>query len=360
MAIADTTKKPESKYQQIAEALREQIQSGVLEPGDRLPSLAEMYQEHGLSRSTVERVHRLLEMDGLVVREQGRGTFVTKPAKGSKGLIGFSGFAFEESPRSPYWTDVMKGLQQSAAREEQGVILLDSQTFSGWDRVDGLVLADSLATVKKRLPLLPPNMPRVSILTETPMHDCVVPNTYQGGQLIAEHLLALGHRRISCLLARDAGSTDRRYAGFRDVLKAAGVEFDEQWAREFETQGQVNPDFAEHGRRIMREWLAGNWHELGCTALMLQNDLVGVGVLDVLKEAGIAVPAEVSVVGFDNLELCEYLSPRLTSVEVPLHEIAMTAVKLLRQQIEYGVGMPATTVLPVKLQARDSTAPPKK
>jgi DNA-binding LacI/PurR family transcriptional regulator len=359
MPALESKKKPEVKYQKFAEGLRAQIRSGALKPGDRLPSLAEMNERHNLSRTTVERVHRMLESDGLVVREQGRGTFVARPVKRTNGLIGFSGYAFETMPRQPYWARILEGLHQAAARQGQGVVLLDHQTFAGWNRVDGIVFSDPEWAIRERVAALPPDMARVQILFESPVHASVVPNDYQGGLLATEHLLALGHTRIATLMDKFAFPTNRRFAGYRDALAAAGLAKDERWSRNYHEPNNGEPDFVARGRSVMRRWLDEDWRELGCTAILVQNDMVAAGVMEVLQEADIAVPQQISVVGFDNLDLCDYVSPRLTSVAVPLCEIAATAMDLLLRDIEAGPGerMAATTVLPVRLQHRESTGP---
>jgi DNA-binding LacI/PurR family transcriptional regulator len=97
---------------------------------------------------------------------------------------------------------------------------------------------------------------------------------------------------------------------------------------------------------------------------LTHNDETAIGVIGALREAGLQVPEDVSVAGFDGLEIGAYFSPSLTTVEVPLHNIGARAATLLLDQIEKfpassGVA-PDTipSVLPCELQARESTAPP--
>lgn len=352
MPTAELTKKPEAKYQTFADGLRQRIQCGELKPGDRLPSLSEMCEQHNVSRSTVERVHQMLELDGLVIREHGRGTFVANRAKRNNGFIGFTGYAFEATLHPPYWSQCIEGFRHAASRVGESIVLVDRETFSDWDRVDGLVFTDPPENI-------PADMPQIMILTESVVHPCVVANEYQGGQLATQHLLDLGHRRIATLMNKDKEPTNRRFAAYLNAMTAAGCSFDERWTRNYHGVEDIKyDDFVGRGRTVMREWLSQDWHELGCTALIVQNDLVAAGVLEALREAGISVPGQVSVVGYDSLAVCDVMSPRLTSVAVPLREIAATAMDLLLLQIQFGPRTPSTTVLPVSLEIRESTAPP--
>jgi DNA-binding LacI/PurR family transcriptional regulator len=350
-------KRPEAKYQIVADQFRERILRGDLRPGDRLPSLMEMSEIYELSRTTVERVHQLLELDGLVFREQGRGTFVARRRRDT-GFIGVSGYGFKENPRLTYWTHILEGMQSCSKDNRHSLSLLDPDSFSNWDRVSGVVIADGALMSHEALGALPADLPRVSILGESREHASVVPDDYHGGRMATEHLLDLGHRRIACLLDVENYPTDRRFSGYLDALKSAGIVFDPRWVRPYSDNVARYPDFVERGKNVMREWLSQDWHELGCTALLLQNDMVALGVMRVLAENNISVPGQVSLVGFDDMELCGLVTPSLTTVRVPLREIGWTATDLLFREIETGQRREGVIVLPVSLQRRQSTAPP--
>ena len=108
----------------------------------------------------------------------------------------------------------------------------------------------------------------------------------------------------------------------------------------------------------MEEWLHGDWCQLNCTAIVTQNDLFAAGAIAALQKAGISVPEEVSVTGFDGTEMGDYFAPRLTSLEVPFHAIAVRGVELLAHHIADAARPPETIVLPIRLRLRESTAPP--
>ena len=109
--------------------------------------------------------------------------------------------------------------------------------------------------------------------------------------------------------------------------------------------------------RRMELWLEHGWRELGCTAIMAHNDSTAIGVMRALGKAGLRVPEDVSVIGFDGTPLCEYSTPPLTTVEVPLHEIGARALQLLQEQIHDRNVVPERVILPVRFKPGQSVAP---
>ena len=107
----------------------------------------------------------------------------------------------------------------------------------------------------------------------------------------------------------------------------------------------------------MKSLLKGNWEEMDCTAILAHNDESAIGVMKVLANAGIRVPEDVSVVGFDGTEVSDLCTPRLTTIKLPLVEMGERAVKVLLQQMREGTGLLEKIILPVQLKGGESTAP---
>src|SRR5690606_19753497 len=131
----------------------------------------------------------------------------------------------------------------------------------------------------------------------------------------------------------DAGKNNvtiqHRREGYRAALCEAGIEPRHEWERLLWNWGE----FVLRGRRGMKDWFADGFSKTGITALLVQNDRAAIGAIQALQQAGLRVPHDVSVVGFDSTDECELSSPRLTSVHVPLAEIGNAAVEMLMQQI---------------------------
>lgn len=352
MALSSPLKTP--KYVVLAEQLREQIEQGVLKPGDRLPSFVEMRALHGVTPTTVERIYARLEQDNLIVRERGRGTFVRqRDERAMNGVIGISGISFSQQPH-PYWFNLMEGFQEVATKAGVELLLLNENSEISWDKVDGVLTYDSHATDRERtLAQLPPGMPCVTALEAERDLVSVIADDYQGAYDLTTHLLNLGHRRIGYIYDP---LSPTRLTGYRTALRDAGVEVDERWARPVPPYAHNACLYTEFGQYVTRQWLESDWADLGCTAIMTQNDDTAIGVMNALSQAGLRVPEDISVAGFDGTEIGRYFLPRITSVEVPLREIAATAMELLLRQVNGEKMNPWTMVLPTKVLPGNSTA----
>ncbi len=356
----------EPRYIAIASELRERIAVGLLQPGDRLPSFSEMYSQHGSTVATVERVYGVLEREGLVERRQGIGTFVTAPRRVLTDNIGFLGNAVSKSQRMVYYAHLMSGVQTALDGHGKHLLSLDFRENLGTDamtKVDGLLLCN-LGSAEQIIHQLPPEMPRISMITTAVGVTSVVADEYGGAKLAIEHLLALGHQRIACLLEQEPPQPRLRMAAYNDTLLKAGISPDPRWICHTQADVSLVPTeirqtYQEWGYLSMKSWLESNWAETGCTAIFVQNDTAAVGVLQALQEANIKVPSQFSVIGFDGTEVCDYSNPRLTAVEVPLAKIGAKAVELLLKQIETGgqAQDAHVVVLPTRIKGGESTGP---
>ena len=108
----------------------------------------------------------------------------------------------------------------------------------------------------------------------------------------------------------------------------------------------------------MQSWLENDWHELGCTAIVVQNDIAAIGVMQTLQQHAIRVPQDVSVVGFDGTEICDLVVPRLTAVELPLAEVGAKGIEVLARQIAGEEMGEQVIALPMKWREGDSVGPP--
>ena len=168
-----------------------------------------------------------------------------------------------------------------------------------------------------------------------------------GARLAVEHLLALGHRRIACItnapLAYTAAS--ERLTGYREALAAAGLADDPDLIAE----GAFD---AQSGHRAMAEILARTTPE----AIFVASDVVAIGAIAGLRDAGLTVPGDVSVVGFDAIPLAAYLDPPLTTIRLPAYDLGLAAGRAILDRIA-GRPVAARTLLPTELIVRASTAP---
>jgi LacI family transcriptional regulator len=175
-------------------------------------------------------------------------------------------------------------------------------------------------------------------------------NNFSGGQLAARHLLELGHRRIGVISGpRDVMCSRARVAGFEFAHAEAGVAVDPALVR----YGNFH---AGAGERVGAELLASPDRP---TAIFAGSDYQAMGVLRAARRLGLAVPGDVSIVGYDDVPMSAWLDPALTTVNQPIRDMAGTAARMLLD-LSRGAGPAATRVdLVTELVVRESTAAPR-
>lgn len=172
------------------------------------------------------------------------------------------------------------------------------------------------------------------------------PNHTLGGELAARTLLERGHREIA-VIAGPSSSPDNveRINGFLAELARAGIDTRAMWIAE--------SDFSPEGGWSAAQALLAS--KTRFTALFCANDEMAVGALSCFQEAGIAVPGQVSVLGYDDTPSAEFSAPRLTTVHIPWSDVALSGVNALLNRC-YGGERPVTDSFPISVTERASLA----
>lgn len=354
-----TTQKP--KYLYLADMLRSQIESGELKVGDRLPSLAKMYQDHGATQSTMQRVYEVMENANLIKRHGGSGVYVADPTKFLNGTIGVIGRQHREEGRTHFAPYLLNGIEKFTASHHQHVMFLDaSPNADGLQKVDGLLLLND-ENQAHDIQDLPAGLPRISLFHREDDTINVITDDLGGAKKATLYLIKQGHRRIACLMQDQKDVPKLRFMGYQEAMRDVKITVLPEWVRLTKktiTEEKVS-GYREWGRKNMHEWLREGWLQTGCTAILVQNDLSAIGVMQVLQEEGIAVPSQVSVMGFDGTELCDNVSPRLCSMKLPFTDIGYKAAEMLYQQIHFDQSEIQTVMLPMSLRPGESVASPR-
>jgi LacI family transcriptional regulator len=215
------------------------------------------------------------------------------------------------------------------------VVLLD------WDQTPQWKLLEQLSTgpIRPRLRRLPEEAPA----GEWSAH--VTADDVAGGALIARHLLALGHTRIAYLVGPPTRPYLLRLLGMRTALREAGHDL---------TAVVKTPDTYEGGRAVAAELLSGAEPP---TALVCARDVVAVGAMKAAHALGLDVPRDVSVIGYDDIDVATYAEPPLTTLRLPMPELGKLAFDLL-MQARAGASESGLHRLSGRLVERSSTGPP--
>ncbi|HEX7688816.1 MAG TPA: substrate-binding domain-containing protein [Burkholderiaceae bacterium] len=169
-----------------------------------------------------------------------------------------------------------------------------------------------------------------------------------GGRLAARALLGRGHREIACIAGpADAADSRQRMAGFHAELARHGLAIPP--ARRAEGDFSFAGGFAAT-RRLLEQAPAG-W-----TALFCANDVMAMAAISRLARAGLAVPRDVSVLGFDDSDIATYTTPQLTTVRIPVEQMAASACRFLLNEC-YGLAQPVAREFQPVLMWRDSVMP---
>lgn len=171
---------------------------------------------------------------------------------------------------------------------------------------------------------------------------------WSGGLMATRHLIELGHRRIAAITGPDdMMCSHARIDGFRSAMNSAGLAIEADWIRfgDFHTSGGY-----EHGLAL----LTGDERP---TAIFAGSDLQALGVLEAVRELGMRVPDDLSLVGYDDIPLAKWVSPRLTTIRQPLRRMAEEATRLVIRMSEAPLESVPRMDLATSLVVRESTAP---
>ncbi|MHC4718405.1 MAG: LacI family DNA-binding transcriptional regulator [Planctomycetota bacterium] len=323
-------------------------------------------QEYGVSYLTVRRAIGELVDEGLLYRRRGRGTFVAERGRISRKTRNV-GFVFSERQRhglaDPYFCHVFDGLESECRRHDYALFcstwpeqLLPMEAEGAGQpparKVDGIVVG-SIGDGDERIVRMSRFVPVVllhGVLDDPRIPAVIADNTTAAGEA-TRHLLSLGHRRIAHVTGPlDCLDGRQRLEGYTAALAAAGLPDDPGLIVEGEFE-------FESGRQAVDRLMSP---PAPPTALFCANDTMALGAMQRLREGGLSVPGDVSVMGVDDIGAASQCHPPLTTVSIPKEQIGSTAFSLLRDMIESDrrAAVEPVHVVPVKLIVRQSTGPP--
>ena len=314
----------------------------------------------GVSVATVSRSYTVPEAVREATRERVLRTAAElgyQPNRAARGLItGRTGNVGVIVPdlANPYFQGVLKGAQARAREADYAVFVADGQESAAEEealigamtkQVDGILLCSSRLEPGALAGL--ESAPAVVLLNRRiDGLSTVTVDSGDGMRQAVAHLAELGHRRCAFLAGpRRSWSNQQRLRGLRAAAEAADAEI--------VTIGPVAPQF-EGGVNAAEQVLASD-----VTAVLAYNDLVAAGMLRRLAQLGVEVPAQLSVLGFDDIPLAAMLTPALTTVSAPTVRAGAAAVDALLCRLEHSDAPPTAQQLPATLVVRETTVAPR-
>jgi len=264
---------------------------------------------------------------------------------------------------NPFFTDVARGVEDAASDAGLSVILCNSDgdpdkearylDVLAEERVQGILIVPASADGGRRLQALRERGIAVVLLDRRATqasHCSVSVDDVAGGRLAVRHLLELGHRRIAFVGSGAVRQVKDRLRGATEAVVRAGCPRDQLIVVPV-------PALNVQGGRAAAAALAAIPASLRPTAAFCVNDLVALGLIQGATRLGLAVPGELSVVGYDDIDFAESAAVPLSSVRQPRQELGRAAAELLAEEVSGGPHEHRRVVLQPELVVRASTAP---
>jgi LacI family transcriptional regulator len=195
-------------------------------------------------------------------------------------------------------------------------------------RIDGVVLIGSTADDEELAAFAQEDVPCVLVARSAPALNSVYVNNRKGARDATDYLVKKGHRDIACITCTKPNlPMEERVQGYRDSLQAHGIEFRQQYLIE-----AADDDMAS-GLKIFGKLRCANRSQISAV-FVPAGDNVAIGVVKAAKKAGVRVPQDLAVVGFDDLPAAEVVEPTLTTVRQPKLEMGDYAINLIIDAIE--------------------------
>lgn len=334
-----------SKYRVILDDLEKKLENGTLSCGDMLPTENEFMETYEVSRTTVQRALNILVSRGSIYRVPGKGTFVSQPSIVGANPSGdsFSGgnFAIVLPYHSPIIIKYLAGAQTYFNQHHANLtIRFSDYTYQGEnelitsllnENIDGIILYPCGSSDPRHLysRYAQEQTPIVLIdkqISGAPLCS-VTSDNYQGGRLAAEQFIRNGHRNFACFSQSflAGNSLLDRFRGFTDTLRQSKMELRRENILILPTDDKEHPNyFLKFFQSIDKK------HPL---AIFCTTDTVAAGTYRSASDFGFKIPDDLSVIGYDDLEIARLVNPPLTTIEQPYAKIGEAAAKLLMQQV---------------------------
>jgi DNA-binding LacI/PurR family transcriptional regulator len=260
---------------------------------------------------------------------------------------------------NPFFPAVVRGAEDVAYQHSYRLVLCNTDNDPAKERaylqelrsyrMAGLILIPSVNSELERRKDMDSATPVVCLDRQLAgwEGDTITVDNSDGAFSAANHLLSLGHRSIAMITGNmQLTNAVARVEGFREAMR--------------KSKHEVEPEYIQEGRfdrlsgyEKMRVLLQLRPRPTGVFA---SNDLIALGALAALRESGLRCPEEISLIGFDDLEFCEFVHPALTTVSQPGYQMGAKGANLLIKRIRGAADPPHHVVLPTELKLRQSTA----
>ena len=319
------------KYLLVEDYIKQAIKQNKIT--EKLPGERVLARELGYSYMTIRKAIDNLVSEGLLYKIPTKGTYVAdQQARRSKTkTIGyFLDSRIAGGLSSPYYAMIFNALEKQTTQKGYSLVYFtdtsENNLHSVLNKMDG-VIASSFLRVENLIQEIKALVPVVAI--DNSVADKTIPSViidnFNAQMEAVEYLGSLGHRHIGFMTGlEDSDVGKNRYEGYKNGLIKQGIE--------------VDPNLVFRGNYTFGSGVSGASYFLALeqrpTAIICANDSMALGAINMLHQEGLEVPRDMSVVGFDDIDIAGQITPPLTTVSVPVGKIAECAFQMLECLIE--------------------------
>ncbi len=351
------------KYDCLKETLKQQILAGTIKPGDKLPSENQLALQYQMSRHTVRKALSVLQSEGYVTPQHGKGTFCSKALlhTGSSKTVAVITTYLD----SYIFTDVIGGLDRVLTGAGYSILLKNTRNSRNLEAryleellekdIDGLIIEPSKSQIFCR------HLHLYEKLTEYRIPYVFIQGCFQqlahkphvllddcgGGYEVTRHLISQGCEDIVGIFKADDAQGQNRHKGYVKALQEAGILYDPDKVVWFYTEDRTIQPYQQ-----MKQ-MAGKRQQNWFDGVVCYNDQIAIEVIRALQGEGVTVPEDVLVTGFDNSYLAVNGRVPLTTIDHPKEKLGEMAAGML---LSLMTGRACDTILiPPRLVVREST-----
>lgn len=339
------------KYLLVEKHIKEAIESKKLT--DKLPGERVLAKELGFSYMTIRKAIENLVNEGVLYKVPTKGAFINteiKKRQNTRTIGYFLDSSINSGISSPYYSMIFAAIEKEATKQGYSLVYFSDNNLDRLDntlnKLDGVIatcfprIESTLLEIKRTTPL---------VVIDNSAADKTIPSVIidNFNALIAavKYIYSLGHTQIGFMTGlEDSDIGKSRYMGYQHGLRLSNLDFDPQLICSGNYSYEAGIDGAAYFLSLPEV----------PSAIICANDSMALGAMKRFKQARLRIPEDISLIGFDDIEVASQIDPALTTVAAPVKAIANTAVSMLKDMIENVPVHNQHIALPAQLEIRQS------
>ncbi len=357
-------KNSKSFYKQVKQKILEKIESGNYKPDERIPSERELCDTYSVSRTTIRKAIDELESEGFLNRQSGRGTFVAKSNIGIKSKTGnilFMRCVHSDIDKSTskvkddiFYPQILAGVEKASSENNYHCFykIVNEKKFREEEiekaikNCDGIVCAElhsesfleCLKKTSKPVVLICPSVKDTKF-------DVVEIDNLEGAIKAVNYFIRGGHKKIAFIGGSEESiASKERKEGYLRILNQYDLAVNHSYILSYGWR-------LEDGYNAVLDLLK---EKTIPTAIFAASDLLAIGAINAIKDSGYKVPDDISVIGFDDIEMSSQIRPALTTIAVNKQAMGQEAAKLIFKCLKDNRDYPIKVSIPTVFRERHS------